>query len=248
MKENSKPITYFIVNPGGNTTAIVRGSFPSKERRALAKQILKTNRAIEQVGFWMPAKTRKAMARLEMAGGEFCGNATRSLAALLGRKGPFYISVSGLQKPVKVTTTKNGSSVELPLNTFRVNRNVFDLPGISHVLLQRAKINKETAQKILKNNGLLQKEAAGVMAYTKHRSGIYELMPVVWVRDVKTLIAETACASGTAALAYACWKSSGKKSLLVRQPSGTIYKTAVDRDGLTITGPILSIKEEQLSW
>lgn len=74
-------IKYKIFDPSGNITALVEGdSFTPEERIAINDAIMAKHAEVEQVGFLSdgaPAMT--------MAGGEFCGNATRSavLAYLL---------------------------------------------------------------------------------------------------------------------------------------------------------------------
>ena len=68
------------VDPAGNMTAIVRGEFGNEKRVELAKQILQQEKA-EQVGFEVPP-VNGGDCRLEMMGGEFCGNAVRAFAYL----------------------------------------------------------------------------------------------------------------------------------------------------------------------
>lgn len=88
-------LKYYKVNPGGNNTAIVLGNFNKKNRIIISKFILRQDSAIEQVGFWVMPNNRINKARLQMMGGEFCGNAARSLAYLIWQKnkslGEFFI-------------------------------------------------------------------------------------------------------------------------------------------------------------
>ena len=237
---------YFVVNPGGNITAIVPGIFSVQKREQIALLVLKKNKRIEQVGFWMPVKSNKSVARLEMAGGEFCGNATRSLAALLARKKPFFLEVSGLPQAVKVRALKKRSTVSLPLKGFQLNNGICRLPGITHIL-EPNEVSRTAAKMLLRSSNLLKEKASGVIGYQKLSSGFYEITPVVWVRDISTLYAETACASGTAALAYYFWKFNGITNLRVKQPSGTIFNTKVKNGLLTVGGPILKISKETLN-
>ena len=66
-------VNYKILNPGGNKTGIVYGlSYTKEERKMINDYILKENKDVEQIGFL--DKDKKV---LEMAGGEFCVNATR---------------------------------------------------------------------------------------------------------------------------------------------------------------------------
>ncbi len=84
-----------ILNPGGNITALIKripASLPL--RKLINDAVMKQFPEVEQVGFY----TKQA--RLQMAGGEFCGNATRCLAYLLlgGKPGKVSLNVSGANK------------------------------------------------------------------------------------------------------------------------------------------------------
>lgn len=91
MKLNNLDFT--ILNPGGNITALVEG-IPDRRplRKKINDEIMKVFPKVEQVGF-----LDRSIKRLEMAGGEFCGNATRCAAYLLlgGKPGKVSLSVSG---------------------------------------------------------------------------------------------------------------------------------------------------------
>ena len=78
-------IKFKIYNPAGNITALVIGDkYSLEERKIINNKIMSEDSRIEQVGF--VSETEK---RLTMAGGEFCGNATRS--AILYYKRRFFI-------------------------------------------------------------------------------------------------------------------------------------------------------------
>ena len=74
----SVPIRY--LDPAGNITAVVLNPVMPEQRAPLAQKILREGRA-EQVGFAVPPKLG-GECRLEMMGGEFCGNAVRSYGYL----------------------------------------------------------------------------------------------------------------------------------------------------------------------
>ena len=66
-------VSYMIYNPAGNITALVIGDeYNLEQRRLINSKIMEKETKVEQVGF-LSKKDRK----LTMAGGEFCGNATR---------------------------------------------------------------------------------------------------------------------------------------------------------------------------
>ena len=71
-----------VADPAGNitvfvTTPVEREKYPAIARQLLAREELKG----EQVGFI--EKTDQGDFRMEMMGGEFCGNASRSFGYLL---------------------------------------------------------------------------------------------------------------------------------------------------------------------
>lgn len=91
MKLNNLDLT--ILNPGGNITALVEGIPDSRPlRKTINDEIMRAFPKVEQVGF-----LDRSIKRLEMAGGEFCGNATRCAAYLLlgGKPGRAELNVSG---------------------------------------------------------------------------------------------------------------------------------------------------------
>jgi histidine racemase len=79
----SRIIHYSKVIPGGNTTILVYDRLPRKHHAAIAKSLMSLHPDCEQVGFIEPSEDPKAVCRLQMMGGEFCGNASRSLVWLI---------------------------------------------------------------------------------------------------------------------------------------------------------------------
>jgi diaminopimelate epimerase len=241
-------LKYHVINPGGNTTAIMLGNFTKKLKVKINTQILKMDPIIEQVGFWVKPKDKNNDARLEMAGGEFCGNALRSLGALLARqkkKRSFLVESSGTQEVAKIILSKNKSSLRVFTDTINLTETVCKLPGINHILTKRA-FTKLSAKNFLKQNGLLKEKAAGVISYKKIKSNTYKINPIVWVSGTKTLYEETACASGTIALAYMLFAKNKAKDVKVIQPSGSVFEIVIRKGSIKLTGPILTITEKQL--
>ncbi len=104
MNQNNFDLT--ILNPGGNITALINGIPATRSRRKRINDAVMKNFAnVEQVGFF-----DSAAARLEMAGGEFCGNATRCLTYLLlgGKPGKLSLNVSGINTKLegRIDTSK----------------------------------------------------------------------------------------------------------------------------------------------
>ena len=112
-------ILYFKVNPGGNTTAIVKGEFNKKIKVLITKKIITDDPTVEQVGFWIAAKNPRCVARLDMSGGEFCGNALRAFGPVLlckKKQSIFLVESSGTKEIIKISATSKIAAITLPLD------------------------------------------------------------------------------------------------------------------------------------
>ena len=75
-------LKYSIFDPSGNITALVETHINNDSQPEVADEIMKAHPEVEQVGFVYFDAIRPVPTYLRMAGGEFCGNATMSAAAL----------------------------------------------------------------------------------------------------------------------------------------------------------------------
>lgn len=284
-------IRYTMVKPGGNNTVLVHDLLPRQYHGEVAREvILKKEAKGEQVGYLERSTLPGTVCRLQMMGGEFCGNATRATimlivkALLAGDPGPNPFELSHI--------TRSGSHLDVPMEVSgyngvllakvvlddqdnildiyanmpvrreancteqrqpTVNGTSFDatlvhLHGISHLLIpegeaiagmQRSE-RQQNAERILTEEGLRTLEAAGVIFYKEH-DGQYTIDPYVFVRDSNTMYAETACGSGTTALALKCaLDAGGPVRLSVMQPSGLPIGISVDFNGIEFTGARIS--------
>ena len=67
-------------------TLLITSPVDRKDHAECASQLMKYESVhAEQTGFVEKPRNEKAVARLQMAGGEFCGNAAMALAALIAR-------------------------------------------------------------------------------------------------------------------------------------------------------------------
>ena len=111
---NTKIKKYIICKPGGNDTAIVYGTeYTNEQKKRINDDIMKTHKNVEQVGFI----NVNGIKELQMAGGEFCGNATRSAAFLYldGKEGNIEILVNS-KDTIKAGVYKDGKAwCEIPL-------------------------------------------------------------------------------------------------------------------------------------
>lgn len=239
---------FSILRPGGNDTLLIKGLVKNPiNKKLINDQAMGLYPNVEQVGFYeFNSKTNTAI--LEMAGGEFCGNALRSLAFLLldGEKGEMKFKVSGVKRILKAgVSKKNTAYAQMPVlkdprSVRKIEPNLWlvALEGISHLIkITPQKLNpdkaKMLAKRLLQKTSLLNsKPAAGVMFVKKSNlDSELKVEPVVWVRDIETFFYETACASGTAALGL--WKTKDSPSLTtklkVKQPSGYYINALVKK-------------------
>ena len=224
---------------------------------------------VEQVGFLSDGQ-------LNMAGGEFCGNATRSSAFLIldGKPGEIKLKVSGVKNtlvcgvnqnleayaqmpiysdPKKITPIKqpNGSSDFL-----------VEMEGISHLITFNTALisglSENEIKQIAKNRitdlNLDKLPAAGVI-FTQKQGDLYKITPVVYVRDIDTLFLETACGSGTTALGLVLSKTTNQsiKQVPILQPSGMNIKISVNFSNKKfknafIEGPIEPISSGEIYY
>lgn len=203
---------YKILNPGGNKTAIVIGNEYSKEeRKEINDKILKDNPEVEQVGFISTDKNR-----LDMAGGEFCVNATRCAIweYLKGEEGEIELEVSGLKSRAKggITAKKDvytDMKVEKGLSNLIEKKGIYNivkLDGITLAVVEEKdskeyiKLLKEDENKAKNELKEIMKtfnteESAAGIILLEEENGRTKINPVIWVKTVDTLYYETACGS-----------------------------------------------------
>lgn len=251
---------YNIYRPGGNNTALVESLVKDRNlKKQINDNIMQVNPDVEQVGF-IDFNTL----RLEMAGGEFCGNATRSATFrfLNGKPGKLYIKVSGAKNRLKAGIDKKGyvwAQMPISPNTECVKTGgkiaIVEMQGITQVIipLNRKFKNKNAAKnvafKTLRGLNLINTSPASGVMFCISASNIIEIEPIVWVRNIQTLFYETACASGTCAVAIVetLKRKSSIINLPIKQPSSENILASVDYkngkfNNAFITGKIQIIK------
>jgi len=236
-------------DPAKNITVFVLDTVEDPaDRAALARVILADkNLKAEQVGFVSPPASchEKSLWHLEMAGGEFCGNAARCfglyVAKTRGLKGRanLFVSVSGAKEPVQVEvdTERSRAAAEMPkpLTVESVDCEGRSLPvlifeGITHVIAQDLESGSENfyAIKAAVEKRFPAPAALGVMFYdTASRF----LRPAVYVRSVDTMVFESSCGSGSAALGiWLCREiADGTAKYAIAQAGGVIETEVVKR-------------------
>ena len=101
-------IHYRIADPSGNTTLFVLDAVSPERRSAVANTLLQAS-GVEQVGYL--TMNPEQPIRVDMMGGEFCGNASRSAAAYAlmndgGSEGDYTVSCSGCDTPLHAQARK----------------------------------------------------------------------------------------------------------------------------------------------
>ena len=104
MKDgNTREIKYCIFDPTGNITALVETGVEEARQPEVASLIMGRHPDVEQVGFVrLEGRSGDSDVSLRMAGGEFCGNATMSAAALFALRNAQSGRDAGLPQAVRV--------------------------------------------------------------------------------------------------------------------------------------------------
>lgn len=244
-------LTLTIADPAGNVTLLVESPVSGTDYFSVANRLLqRTELGGEQVGYL----TRSRMGgdiRLEMMGGEFCGNAARCAGLYHVRKqgcfGRALVEVSGCTEPVPVEVTEEGVWAEMPLpvslEQISLDGEVFDavrFEGIVHLIVPgKPRDAAWTAAQLPVAAAHFGLSAAGMMFLTEEG-----MTPAVYVRDTDTLFWENSCASGSAAAAW--WAAQRLEDGLHRrslnQPGGCIETIAKKCGGEVVSvrlgGPV----------
>lgn len=249
-------IEYWKVDPTGNITLIVETPGARESQSRVAAELLKRDRHAEQVGFLEKPEDPRAQLRLQMMGGEFCGNATISTAAIIcgGETKKLALEVSGAPGVVAVSIAPSpdggcvgtvamplpdsvcatelccaGSSYFVPIVRF---------PGICHGIV-RGEIPREDALLHISDwCAQLDTDALGLMFYDEAAGS---LKPLVYVASTDTAVWESSCASGTAAVAaYLACTQGRDTAIALLEPCGVLSAEAKFSEGkvnsLTLTG------------
>lgn len=268
-------ITYIKADASGNTTAMVKGSFDRADYAKIsAAMIEKRELGIEQVGFIEKPENKTSKARLQMMGGEFCGNALRSFAAylLLSDK---YAPTSGMVRvPVEISGNEGTmyvlvvpgekkrclSMADMPLptriihdeNRFLGRISIVEFEGIVHIVIwdDIAPDDKYIipAKEILAKYSI-EKPCIGLMFFKKEEK---KLTPIVFVEAAKTAVYESSCGSGTAAVvcALSSMLQASIPELIIKQPQGELSASATVENGKLIncglTGEIFLYDEKEI--
>ena len=242
---------YILANPTGNITALVTDEVAQEERLSVVKEIFETEPSCEQVGFVDIAGEKRI--RLEMMGGEFCGNATLSSAAYLAKANHLFdadnpeeivvtVDSSGAEQPVETRIRQLAGNLyegtlEMPMPS--LDGRVVHLDGISHMIVPSDTMTHEEAEATIK--GCAEKYDAlafGMVLYSEEAdSDAVSIEPLVYVKGSDTMVWEHGCASGSIAAAYYRHSITDAAKISVHQPGG-IITIDITEDKLYLTGKI----------
>ncbi len=257
-------IRYVKADPSGNITLIVTSFVPRSAQGKAASSLMLLCPEAEQVGFVEAPENADAFARLQMAGGEFCGNASLSLAACLMERraadagaGPLLsgdcaeipLEVSGAGKTVLCRMAAKGGGlfsgeIDMPLpecveiHDFLCAGRKIRLPLVRFPGIAHIVVFGGAL-----HNGEAEKcaqcwaEALRVPALgiMFYDGSSKTVEPLVYGLGANTLCWERCCASGGAAVgAYLACCARESVSAYLKQPGGGIAVTA------EITGDALS--------
>ena len=242
-----KGLSCCILDPTGNITALVEGDVPVSRQPETAARIMRLRPKTEQVGF---VKLSGKQIQLRMAGGEFCGNASMSAAALyLYRTGGAYpagsdtwasvsLAVSGAAEPVEVQLREIPAAgpawsarVKMPkasgIEPFE-DMTLVRMQGISHIIIEAGskylslKSDRGAAEAAVKEwCSRLSADGLGLMFVERIDEGRqWKMTPLVYVPGSGTVFWENSCASGTAATGMCFSARSGKREELALQEPG----------------------------
>ena len=252
-------ICYSILDPTGNITALVESPVERAQYQTAAAAIMRMHPEVEQVGFLLPAGT-DGLPTLQMAGGEFCGNATMCAAALLRLRGlsgdRVSLHVSGAAQPLEVCLHQTGDgafSAELQIpqareiterdftfESLRGSLPLVRMEGISHIVIESGSaffelLNDRTRAEQAVRSFCAELGADGLgLLFLEGEESERRMTPLVYIPGSGTVFWENSCASGSAAagmyLAYA-GSVSGEFNML--QPGGILTITSNAHTGET---------------
>ena len=208
-------IQYLLADPTKNITVLVTTPVSRALQPELASLLLDLEPEAEQVGFVETAADGQM--RLQMMGGEFCGNATMSFGAWLCRRAPIgqtcrlALKISGAPALVECSITpldgcflgtvdmplpEKIETLRLPLGSETAELSVVRLPGINHIIVPAQVLTRVRAEELIRRWAeVLHADALGILLLQEE-----ELCfdPLVYVTQTDTAVWERGCGSGSA--------------------------------------------------
>lgn len=257
-------LTYCIADPAGNVTVLVTSAVEKNEYAEISRRLLETIEGAEQVGFLVEPRFGGDI-RLEMMGGEFCGNALRCVALYYAKGKPDFKSgtvkaeISGCDRvlDVFVDTDAADAEAEMPLpvdsdiamlwKTRIADAVIFD--GIVHCVScqDHSDIKPAWLKESLRSLAIqYHTSAVGLIQLNKENM---EVSPIVYVVSTDTMIYEGSCASGSEAAAICLVEDEedGVYTYDLKEPGGTLSVIVAKENGTISSAKIgghITLSEE----
>jgi hypothetical protein len=112
-----------------------------------------------------------------------------------------------------------------------------DMGGIVHILIDASDlafnsdkaVYEECVRDVVAQAGLADRAAVGLIWRSRGPDGTLRIDPVVWVNSVDSFYYESACGSGSMAVAIAeSWSQQTGVSLAITQPSGDVVTCTIE--------------------
>ena len=245
-------VSYTLMDPTKNYTLLVDSPVLISDRQRVAKELMQIEPLAEQVGFI--SNQSGCDISLCMAGGEFCGNAAMSAAALYAEQngienGSIQLLVSGSSEMINAELCRkpDGSyqcTVGMPkphkvdcilYEGIQLNAVFFD--GIVHIIIDDDRLDRSQAEMIApKLCREIRADALGLMFYDPVGKN---LCPFVYVPTADTMFWENSCASGSTAVGvYIARQGDRRVNLQICQPGGTLSVLAEKDKTPLLTGHV----------
>lgn len=250
-------LSFIKASPSKNMTAFVTSAVEEQDYVRVANHLMSDEYiSAEQVGFFVQPKNERAVLRLEMSGGEFCGNGLLSAAAYcvhkkLTDKQSFSIEISGASDLLTCEVKQNGDgsyfakgempteyelkALSLDFSGEEIVGTVVKLAGISHFITDYP-LDVESYDSLL--SLLLERiddMAVGIIPYEQKGHNQFSIRPFVWVKESGSKIFERSCGSGSYALALLMKEAKDLKHLHIEQPGGTVMTEIADKHSIATT-------------
>lgn len=232
-----------VADPAGNITIFVMDKAQRKDYAAISKQLLTMEEFhAEQVGF--VEEKEDGSVHMQMMGGEFCGNASRSFAYLMSmlsedKPSKMLVDVSGadhlLEAEVDLEHGCSRIQMPLPLEIRELDLGedgkypmvVFE--GICHMISESApKDDAFVDRAIHEAEKVYPCDAYGVMFLEENK-----MTPVVYVKETKSLVWESSCGSGSTGTAVYLSHNlgDGEHTFDLCQPGGVLQVSVYKSQG-----------------
>ncbi len=242
-------IDFVKISPTENMTILVKSFVPEENQLSVGTELIKYSSVYaEQAGFIESPLNSKAVSRLRMMAGEFCGNGTMALAAYkafelglnAGDKIDIPLEVSGADDVLvcHIEIIEQGryvGTVNMPLplsieeNSYVIDGKEMTLStivfeGIKHIILPKNYIGDDFKNILESSVGSLNEQvdydAFGIIVFDEEKNSIN---PLVSVKSADSLYWERGCGSGSEAVGiYLADKYKKSIECDIRQPGGTI--------------------------